>query len=138
MVVLVLNAAAAVALAVFSPDHAPAGVAPFDVRSGDVYCVVDPAQPDTAVLEAALRLARLLALATLRDVQAEVDVEAIRTALAAVRAELDALKGIKSTLASISSSAAGLQATLDKLRDGVIARVGEAEAQIRLADPHRR
>jgi hypothetical protein len=127
------NRCAAVGLVVFSAQHAPAGIAPFDVRAGDVYCVVDPAAPDPATLLGALRLARLLALAQLRDVAAEIDAEAIRTALAGVRAELDALKGIKATLTSISSSATGLQATLDRLRDGVIARVVEAEAEIRLA-----
>jgi hypothetical protein len=127
------NRAAAVGLVVFSPAHAPSGIAPFDVRAGDVYCVIDPADPHPATLEAALRLARLLAIASLRDVEAEVDVEAVRAALAAVRAELEALKGIKATLTSISSSAAGLQLTLDKLRDGVIARVAEAESEIRLA-----
>jgi hypothetical protein len=127
------NRSAAVALAVFSPAHAPGGVAPFDVRAGDVYCVIDPADPDPATLEAALRLARLLAIATLRDVAAEVDVEAIRGALAAVRAELDALKGIKATLTSIANSASGVQQTLDRLRDAIVARVAEAEAEIRAA-----
>jgi hypothetical protein len=127
------NRAAAVGLVVFSPAHAPSGIAPFDVRAGDVYCVIDPADPHPATLEAALRLARLLAIASLRDVAAEIDVEAVRAALVAVRAELEALKGIKATLTSISSSASGLQLTLDKLRDGVIARVAEAEAEIRLA-----
>ena len=43
---------------------------PFDVRAGDVYCVVDPDAPDPAILEAALRLARLLAIATLREREA--------------------------------------------------------------------
>jgi hypothetical protein len=127
------NRAAAVGLVVFSPAHAPSGIAPFDVRAGDVYCVIDPADPHPATLEAALRLARLLAIASLRDVAAEIDVEAVRAALIAVRAELEALKGIKATLTSISSSASGLQLTLDKLRDGVIARVAEAESEIRLA-----
>jgi hypothetical protein len=127
------NRVAAIGLVVFSPAHAPAGIAPFDVRAGDVYCVVDPADPDPATLEGALRLARLLAIASLRDVAAEIDVEAVRTALAAVRAELDALKGIKSTLTSIAGSASGLQLALDKLRDGVIARVCQAEEEIRTA-----
>ena len=127
------NRVAAIGLVVFSPAHAPAGIAPFDVRAGDVYCVIDPADPDPATLEGALRLARLLAIASLRDVAAEIDVEAVRTALAAVRAELDALKGIKSTRTSIAGSAAGLQLALDKLRDGVIARVCEAEEEIRTA-----
>ena len=127
------NRSAAVALAVFSPAHAPSGVAPFDVRAGDVYCVIDPADPDRATLEAALRLARLLAIASLRDVGAEVDVEAVRAALAGVRAELDALKGIKATLTSISNSATGVQQALDRLREAIVARVAEAEAEIRAA-----
>jgi hypothetical protein len=127
------NRAATIGVVVFSPAHAPSGIAPFDVRAGDVYCVVDPADPDAATLEAALRLARLLALASLREIDAEVDVEAIRAALIAVRAELDALKGIKATLTSISNSAAGVQQTLDRLRDAVIARVAEAEGEIRTA-----
>ncbi len=127
------NRSAAVGLVVFSPAHAPAGIAPFDIRAGDVYCFIDPAAPDPATLEAALRLARLLAIASLREVEAEIDAEAVRSALTAVRAELDALKGIKSTLTSIATSATGLQAAMDRLRDGVIARVAEAEHEIRVA-----
>ena len=127
------NRCAQVGLVVFSPAHAPTGIAPFDVRAGDVYCVIDPAAPDLATLEAALRLARLLAIASLREVEAEIDAEAIRAALAGVRAELEALKGIKATLTSIATSAGGLQATLDRLRDAVLARVVEAEAEIRAA-----
>ena len=56
------NRGAAVGLVVFTPAHAPSGIAPFDVRAGDVYCVVDPEAPDPATFEAAVRLARLLAL----------------------------------------------------------------------------
>src|SRR5437773_627996 len=127
------NRAAAVGLVIFSPAHAPQGIAPFDVRAGDVYCVIDPASPDPAVLDAALRLARLLALASLREIAAEIDADAVRSALAAVRAELEALKGIKATLTSMSNSAAGVQAALDRLREGIVARVCEAEAEIRMS-----
>jgi hypothetical protein len=125
------NRAAAVGLVVFTPAHAPSGIAPFDVRAGDVYCVIDPNAPEPSTLEAAVRLARLLALASLRESVAEIDGEAIRAALAGVRGELDAIKGIKSTLTSISTNAAAVQACLDRLRDAVVARVAEAEAEIR-------
>jgi hypothetical protein len=125
------NRAAAVAVAVFGPDHAPAGIAPFDVRAGDVYCVIDPADPDPATLDAAIRLARLHAIASLREAAAEIDGEAIRAALASVRAELDAFRGIKSTLTSIARGTASVQVSLDAIRDGIIARVAEAEAEIR-------
>jgi hypothetical protein len=126
------NRAAAVGLVVFTPAHAPAGIAPFDVRAGGVYCVIDPAVPDPAVLDAAVRLARLLALASLREIRAEIDADAVRQALIAVRAELDVLKGIKATLTSISNSASGVQQSLDRLRDAIVARICEAEAEIRL------
>ena len=129
------NRSAAVGLVVFSPAHAPQGVAPFDVRAGDVFCVIDPADPEPATLEAAVRLARLLALASLRDQATEIDGEAIRAALTAVRAELDAIKGIKSTLTSIATSTASVQACLDRLREAILARIGEAEAEIRAARP---
>ena len=129
------NRAAAVAVAVFGPDHAPAGIAPFDVRAGDVYCVIDPANPDPATLDAAIRLARLHAIAGLRDAAAEIDGEAIRAALSAVRTELEAIKGIKATLTSIAKSTINVQAVLDELRESVLARIAEAEAEIRRPQP---
>jgi hypothetical protein len=125
------NRAAAAGLVIFSEAHAPQGIAPFDVRMGDVYCVVDPAAPDPAILDAALRLARLLALASLREREAEIDGEAVRAALVAVRAELDAIKGIKATLTSISNGAVNVQQSLDRLREAIVARICEAEAEIR-------
>jgi hypothetical protein len=129
------NRSAAVGLVVFSPAHAPSGIAPFDVRAGDVYCVVDPAAPDQATLEAAVRLARLMAVASLREQATEIDSEAIRAALAAVRAELDAIKGLKATLTSIATSTASVQACLDRLREAILARIAEAEAEIKAASP---
>jgi len=125
------NRAAAVAVAIFGPDHAPAGIAPFDVRAGDVYCVIDPADPDPATLDAAIRLARLHAIAGLRDAATEIDSEAIRAALAAVRSQLEAIKGIKATLTSIAKGSIGVQAALEELREGILARIAEAEAEIR-------
>jgi ribosomal 50S subunit-associated protein YjgA (DUF615 family) len=124
------NRAATVGLVVFSTEHAPAGIAPFDVRAGDVYCVIDPALPDPTILDASLRLAKLLAIASLREIEADVDAESIRASLANVRGELDALKGIKATLTSISNSAMGVQQALDRLRDAIIAQVCEAEGQV--------
>ena len=126
------NRAAAVGLVVFSPAHAPAGIAPFDVRAGDVYCVIDPADPDPATLEAALRLARLLAIASLRDVEAEVDVEAIRAALAAVRAELEP-EGDQVDADLDLQQRRRASAGARSAPRGVIGRVAEAEAEIRAA-----
>ena len=71
------NRGAAVAVVVFTPAHAPTGVAPFSLVGDDVYCVIDPEAPDPATLEAAVRLARLLALASLVEHEVEVDAAAI-------------------------------------------------------------
>jgi hypothetical protein len=125
------NRDAAVALVVFTPAHAPAGIAPFDVRAGDVYCVVDPAAPDAATLETAVRLARLLALQTMRERDVEVDAAAIAVALNGVREQLETLRSLKLTLTSIGTSAREVYAGLDRLRDGILARLTEAEAELR-------
>jgi hypothetical protein len=127
------NRGAAVGLVVFTPAHAPAGIAPFDVRAGDVYCVVDPEAPDFGTLEAAIRLARLLAQLSLRDLTIEVDAPAIRQALDGVREQLELIKGLKSTLTSIGNSSREVGAGLDRLRDGIICRIVEAEAELRRA-----
>ena len=125
------NRDAAVAVVVFSPAHAPTGIAPFDVRAGDVYCVLDPAAPDAATLEAAIRLARLIALQTLHERDVEVDAAAIAKALNGVREQLEMLRSLKLTLTSIGTSARDVYAGLDRLRDGILARLTEAEAELR-------
>jgi hypothetical protein len=126
------NRDAMVAVVVFTPAHAPAGIAPFDVRAGDVYCVVDPAAPDAATMEAAVRLARLLALQTLRERDVEVDAAAISEALKGVREQLENLRALKLALTSIGTSAKEVYAGLDRLRDGILARIAEAEAELRV------
>ncbi|MEP7360404.1 MAG: hypothetical protein ABI744_02385, partial [Chloroflexota bacterium] len=99
------NRGAAVALAVFTPEHAPAGVAPFDVRHGHVFAVIDPNAPDVATLTAAVRLARLHALASLATQKAEVDPARIAAALAALKTELEAVRALKTSLTEIGKYA---------------------------------
>jgi hypothetical protein len=124
------NRGAAVALAVFAPDQAPAGVAPFDVRYGHVFCVVDPESPDAATLAAAIRLCRLYALATLIADEDRIDAVRVMGAVAAIKTELDALRRLKVQLTSIRSTAAEIALGLDRLRDAILARVADAEAQL--------
>jgi hypothetical protein len=128
------NRGAAVALAVFTPRHAPAGVEPFAVLGGDVYCVVDPEAPEAAFLEAAVRLARILALATLRDASVEIDAQAVATALTGIREQLEAVRRMKTQLTSIGTVSRDVAGTLDRLRDGVLARVCEVEAEMRVVE----
>jgi hypothetical protein len=122
--------AAAVALVVFTPAHAPTGVAPFDVRSGDVYCVLDPEAPETATLEAAVKLARLLALASLAEREVEIDAAAVGRALAAIREQLEAIRALRAQLTSIRNATGAVWEGLDKLRNGILVRVAEAESEL--------
>jgi hypothetical protein len=125
------NRSAVTGLVVFTPAHAPAGIAPFDVRGSDVYCVIDPGAPDLATLEAAVRLARLYALVTLREAGLEFDAEVVLGALSGIRNQLEAIKGLKSTLTSIGKSAGDVSSGLDRLRDGILERVFDVEAELR-------
>lgn len=131
------NRGAAIALAVWTPQHAPAGIAPFALVGDDVHVVVDPAAPEPAFLEAALRLARLLAVASLAERDVDVDAAAIGRALAGIREQLDAIRQLKSQLTSIGNATKAVWTGLDLLRSGIVARVAEAEAELRLADATR-
>ena len=124
------NRDAAVGLVVFTPAHAPAGIAPFDVRAGDVYCVLDPADPEPSTLEAAVRLARLLALASLREREAEVDAAALTEALTAIREQLETVRGMKVQLTSIGTTAGQVAGGLDRMREGILAQIVRAEREL--------
>jgi hypothetical protein len=125
------NRGACVAVAVFTPAHAPAGIAPFNVIGDDVYCVIDPVSPEPATLEAAVRLARLLALASLSEREVEVDAAAIGTALTAIREQLEMVRQLKTQLTAIGTTAKQVYTGLDTMRSGILARVIEAESEIR-------
>jgi hypothetical protein len=127
------NRGAAVAVAIFTPAHAPTGIAPFAVVANDVYCVIDPEAPEPATLEAAIRLARLLALASLAEREVDVDAAAIATALTAIREQLEVVRQLKTQLTSISNATKAVWTGLDTMRSNILARVTEAESEIRAA-----
>lgn len=124
------NRGAAVAVVVFTPAHAPSAVAPFALVGDDVYCVIDPAAPEPANLEAAIRLARLLALASLVEHEVEVDAAAIGAALTAIREQLEMVRTLKAQLTSISTATKAVWSGLDQMRSNILARVADAEAEI--------
>jgi len=125
------NRDAAAALVVFTPEHAPTGIAPFDVRAGDVYAVIDPADPDKATLEAAVKLARLLAVATVRESEADVDLGEVQAALTAIREALEAVRSLKVQLSNIGSTSAAVSGGLDKLREAILAWISRAERELK-------
>ena len=124
------NRDAVVGLVVFTPQHAPAGIAPFDVRAGDVYAVVDPADADRATLHAAVRLARLLALASSRESGAELDVAPIGEALTTIREALEVIRALKTQLTGIGAASTNVSSSLDRLRTVIVASIDQAERAI--------
>jgi len=124
------NRCAAGAVVVFTPAHAPTGVAPFSLVGDDVYCVIDPDDPERATLEAAVRLARLVALTSLVEHEVEVDPAAIGAALTAIREQLEVVRTLKSQLTSISNATKAVWTGLDSMRATILARVAEAESEI--------
>ena len=127
------NRGAAIAVAVFTPAHAPAGIAPFTMVGDDVYCVIDPTAPEQATLEAAVRLARLLALASLAEREVELDAAAVEAALTGIREQLEVVRQLKTQLTSISNATKAVWTGLDSMRSAILSRVAEAEAEIRAA-----
>ncbi len=93
--------------------------------------MIDPDAPETATLEAAIRLARLLGLASLVEREVDVDAAAIGTALTAIREQLEVVRQLKSQLTSISNATKAVWAGLDTMRSNILARVTEAESEIR-------
>jgi hypothetical protein len=121
------NRDAAIGLVVFSAEHAPTGIAPFDIRAGDVYAVLDPADPDPATLEAAVKLARLLALASVRETEAEVDLAEVSAALRSIREALEVVRSLKVQLTSIGSASVNVSSGLEKLRVAIVEQIARAE-----------
>ena len=100
------------------------------MRAGDVYAVIDPADPDPATLQAAVRLARLLALTSLRENEAEVDLAEVQASLTAIREALEGIRSLKVQLTNISTTSVGVSAGLDKLREAVLAWIARAEREL--------
>jgi hypothetical protein len=125
------NRGAAMAVAIFSPEHAPAGIEPFDVRYGHVFCVVDPNDADQSTVSAAIKLARLYAVATLVEHEDAIDAARVIATVGAIKTELEALRGLKMQLTSMTKAATDVTSGLDRLRDAILARVADAETQLR-------
>ena len=126
------NRSASAAVVVFTPQHAPSGIAPLQLVGTDVYCVLDPDDDEPVALEAAVRLARALALATLRQVSVEIDVAAVQGCLDDIRQQVAAVQGMKSVLTSIGTKAKEVSGGLDELRAVILRRVVDVESELRV------
>ena len=125
------NRKAEIALMVFSEAAAPAGAAPFTISRHGVYCVVDPETPDTAILEAGYRLARISALIRAKSEGSGADLSAVKDAIDALRSRLDSVKEIKKTLTAIDSTTEKARDELDALRSAIVTEIDRIEEQVR-------
>lgn len=128
------NRSAAVALAVFTPHTAPSSIAPLALFGQDVYATYDPDGDDATALEAAYRTARILALLTLRDRPVELDADAATRSLEEITRQVDVVRGLKTKLTHIGSTANEVSSALDLLRAGVLRSVKELEAQLAIVE----
>jgi hypothetical protein len=124
------NRGAAVAVAVYRAGNAPSGCAPFTLHGEHIICELDPDDPDDTALTAAVRLGRVLALAAARDRSDVVDAAAVRRDLEGIRAQLNAIAGMKSKLTSISTATGDVRNGLEALRQGVLDRVISIESNV--------
>ncbi|MFM9165768.1 MAG: hypothetical protein ACKOQO_03010, partial [Candidatus Limnocylindrus sp.] len=125
------NRKAEIALMVFSEAAAPAGAAPFTISRHGVYCVVDPEAPDTAILEAGYRLARISALIRAKSEGSGADLSAVKDAIDGLRSRLDSVKEIKKTLTAIDSTTEKARDELDALRSAIVTEIDRIEEQVR-------
>jgi hypothetical protein len=126
------NRSAAVALAIFTPETAPASVAPLAMVGSDVFATYDAETDDAVGLEAAYRAARILALLTLRDAAVALDTEAVQRSLEELQRQVDVVRGLKTKLTGIGTNAREVADALDLLRAGVLRSVREIEGQLQI------
>ena len=124
------NRGAVVAVAVYRAGNAPAGCAPFTLHGEHIICEFEPDDPDDTALTAAVRVARVLALAAVRDRVNVVDAAAVRRDLEGIRAQLNTIQGMKAKLTSISTTTGDVRNGLEALRQGVIDRVVAIEGNV--------
>jgi hypothetical protein len=129
------NRSAAVALAVFTPLTAPSSVMPLAMVGSDVFAAYDPGTDDGVALEAAYRAARILALLTLRDAAVALDTDAVQRSLDDLSRQVDVVRGLKTKLTHIGTTAREVADALDLLRAGVLRSVKEIEGQLQVAQP---
>jgi hypothetical protein len=82
-----------------------------------------------------VRLARLLALASLTERDVDVDPAAIGAALTAIREQLEQVRTLKASLTSISTATKAVWTGLDTMRSNILARVIDAEAELKAVAP---
>ena len=99
-------------------------VAQLKAGAAAVDCDRDPA------FGAAIRLARALAIAAVRNGGELLDIAAVRRDLDGIRDQLKAIRGMKAKLSSVANVTLEVRNALDVLREGVLACVTAIEGNL--------
>ena len=124
------NRGAAVAVGVYRAGNAPAGCAPFTLHGEHIICEFDPDDPSDPAFGAAIRLARALAMAAVRNGGELLDIAAVRGDLDGIRDQLKAIRSMKAKLSSVANVTLEVRNALDVLREGVLACVTAIEGNL--------
>jgi predicted transcriptional regulator len=81
-----------------------------------------------------VKLARLVALTAMRTSESEADLASVEQSLTAIREAIEAIRAIKTQLTSISNTSREVSATLDKMREAILAWISRAEKELRPAN----
>ena len=99
-----------------------------------MYAVYDPEVDGGVGLEAAFRVARVMALLTLRETGGQVDVAAIGEALQDVQFAVDNVRKMKARLTTIGSAAQEVSGLLDEMRERVLSSVRDIDDLVRAVE----
>ena len=127
------NRDAAVGLVVFTPAHAPTGIAPFDLRAGDVYASSTPNAPIRQSWRRPCGSPACWQSRRSGNARSMWTPKPSAKRSTGIREQLEQLRTLKSTLTSVVNSTKDVQTGLDRMRDAILARVAEAEAELRAA-----
>src|SRR5207248_4458796 len=104
--------------------------APFTLHGEHIICEFAPDDPSDPAFGAAIRLARALAIAAVRNGGELLDIAAVRRDLDGIRDQLKAIRGMKAKLSSVANVTLEVRNALDVLREGVLACVTAIEGNL--------
>jgi predicted transcriptional regulator len=70
----------------------------------------------------------------MRTSESEADLASVEQSLTAIREAIEAIRAIKTQLTSISNTSREVSATLDKMREAILAWISRAEKELRPAN----
>ncbi|RLT48338.1 MAG: hypothetical protein DWI65_03770 [Candidatus Limnocylindrus sp. ZSMar2m-chloro-G89] len=125
------NRGAEIALMIFSEEAAPDWATPFELNRFGVFCAVDPEAPDTAILQAGFRLAKISARIRRRTQSSGADIAAVNESVLSIRKRLESISVTKRSLTAINDTTSKVDKELETLRLAIAEDLEKIEEQVR-------